>query len=54
MKNYKGNIILSIGIILVSISIILNNHINSIICDCITGVGLGLEILGLFMPCKKK
>ena len=50
----KGNIILGFGILMVSVSLLLNNVLNSTICDCIIGVGIGLEILGLIKQCKEK
>lgn len=52
MKNIKGNIILGVGILLVSISLLLNSVVSDTICDIITGIGIGLELLGLIKECK--
>lgn len=53
IKGIKGNILLSIGIILVSIAFLLKDIINANICDFITGFGLGIEIVGIIKKCKE-
>lgn len=56
MKRIKGirwNILLSIGVILVSVAFLLKDVLNSNLCDFITGFGLGIEIVGIFKQCKE-
>lgn len=53
IKGIRGNILLSIGIILVSVAFLLNDILDTNICDFITGLGLGIEIVGLFKQCKE-
>lgn len=52
-KGMKGNILLSIGIILVSTAFLLKDIINTNICEFITGFGLGIEMVGGFKQCKE-
>ena len=54
MKKIKGNVILGLGILLVSVSLLLNNVVNDTIHDIIIGIGIGLELLGLIKECKGK
>lgn len=52
--NIKGNIIMGIGILFVSTALILDGVASDLICDIMTGVGIGLELLGLIKQCKEK
>lgn len=53
IKGIRGNILLSIGIILVSSAYLLEDLLNSNLCDFITGLGLGIEIVAVFKQCKE-
>lgn len=53
IKGIRGNILLSIGVILVSVAFLLKDVLNSNLCDFITGFGLGIEIVGIFKQCKE-
>lgn len=53
VKGIRGNILLSIGVILVSVAFLLKDVLNSNLCDFITGFGIGIEIVGLFKQCKE-
>ncbi len=53
MKKIKGNILLSVGIILVSTAFLLKGIVNANVCDFITGFGLGIEIVGGFKQSKE-
>ena len=53
IKGIRGNILLSIGIILVSSSYLLEDMLNPNLCDFITGIGLGIEIVAIFKQCKE-
>ncbi len=52
MKKIRGNIILGVGILLVSISLLLNDIVSETLCDVIIGIGIGFEIVGLIKQCK--
>lgn len=53
IKGIKGNILLSVGLILVSIAFLLKDIVNANACDFITGFGIGIEIVGIFKQCKE-
>lgn len=53
IKGIKGNILLSIGLLLVSIAFLLKDIVNTNVCDFITGFGLGIELVGIFKQCKE-
>ena len=53
IKGIKGNILLSVGLILVSTAFLLKDIVNANVCDFITGFGLSIEIVGGFKQCKE-
>lgn len=53
-KGLKAKIVLGVGLILVSLRFWLKDILSDNICDCITGFGLGLEIVGIFKYCKAR
>lgn len=55
MKKIKGNSILGIGLIILSITLLLQNSIdvNEMLCSILYGVAIGLELLGLIKQFKE-
>lgn len=53
IKGIKGNILLSVGLILVSVAFLLKDILNTNVCDFITGFGLGIELVAIFKQCKE-
>ena len=50
----SGNIIMGFGMLFVSTSLLLDGVASNLICDIMTGVGIGLELVGLIKQCKEK
>lgn len=53
MKKIKVNILLSVGLILVSTAFLSKDIVNANICDFISGFGISIEIVGIFKQCKE-
>lgn len=53
IKGIKGDILLIIGIMLVSTAFLLKDMINTNICEFITGFGFGIEIVAIFKQYKE-
>ena len=54
MKKISGNVILAIGILIFSISLLLRDIIDEKIFDFVGGVGIGIELVGFHKMCKEK
>lgn len=52
-RGIRANILLGIGIILVSSAFLLEDVLNPNLCDFISGFGLGIEIVAFFKQCKE-
>lgn len=53
MKKIKGNILLGVGLILISTAFLLKDIVNANVCDFITGFGFGIEMVGILKQCKE-
>lgn len=53
IKGIRGNILLTIGIILVSFSFLLKDTLNTNLCEFITGFGFGIELVSIFKQWKE-
>lgn len=55
MKKIRGNIILGTGLLIFSVTLLLQNTIiyNEVISSIFCGIAIGLEILGLVKQCKE-